>query len=746
MKRILYLLLFALLPGTLLAQGAHGTGSRANRYKPVTDTTNVTKQLGRTYVYDSKFWIANGTYLVEQHSAGTPSAGYMQTVDSTLHAIDSYFSRSAGVDTSAAHMTLINTKLNWGDSTSVSEGSYRSGKAVTDSLSDHMTLINTKVNLADSTADTEGSYASRKALSDSLTAHWSEIALKVFLADSSLDTDGSYASRKALSDTASAHWTEIGLKADDADVLKKDGTVAATADLDIGGNYLLDNQNTANLGRAGQSYHTNGITQYVNMDGVAAELVATGNSTGSIIWGGMFHDLTTDNQRIWYFGDSDAVERIGLAVSTTDYKLGGICAVAGVNKWSWASDDSFNENTEYSIVFEQNGTTPALYVNGKESPITFSISTDLTAWFDQATGIDNGKLSAGAYATSFAGSFANVDVNYFGTFNTVLSGQEKQDLYTTARSPNKYVGASNAAEYTGDFSADVNGWTQNTGDADLQLSAPVTQDAVTETMKIYANGGDKTCQLDRDASILVSGKAYRLTFDYFAETSSGIASFGIGVASNRSPGLDGTFTSNAITVVENAWQTGQTLEFVNSTNRPNLDFCTYTSSVGQMVDVLLTGKSFYLKNVVLTRIGEVVGFYPENMTPTTWYGTNDITGTVSGATLINSPVVTYQSGRALAIQGTDIASANDITLGDGNYFDITGTTIINRILGTGWTAGSQVTLQFDASVTVDHGTAAGSNYYGFKLSGAGDMSATADDTLTLVFDGAWWREVARTVI
>ena len=102
-------------------------------------------------------------------------------------------------------------------------------------------------------------------------------------------------------------------------------------------------------------------------------------------------------------------------------------------------------------------------------------------------------------------------------------------------------------------------------------------------------------------------------------------------------------------------------------------------------------------------------------------------------------------GRKFGTQGTDVASANDITLTTGNYFDITGTTEVQRILGTGWTPGSIVTLQFDDSVTVKNATAAGSSYYGLALAGAADLSATAGDTLMLVFDGAWWREVSRSV-
>lgn len=50
------------------------------------------------------------------------------------------------------------------------------------------------------------------------------------------------------------------------------------------------------------------------------------------------------------------------------------------------------------------------------------------------------------------------------------------------------------------------------------------------------------------------------------------------------------------------------------------------------------------------------------------------------------------NSRILGKEGTNVASANDITLGDGNFFSITGTTEIQRILRTGWTNGSMIIL------------------------------------------------------
>lgn len=104
-------------------------------------------------------------------------------------------------------------------------------------------------------------------------------------------------------------------------------------------------------------------------------------------------------------------------------------------------------------------------------------------------------------------------------------------------------------------------------------------------------------------------------------------------------------------------------------------------------------------------------------------------------------------GRQLGAQGADVASGGTITLGVGNYFDVTGTTTINYITTTGWTAGSMVTLQFDASVTVAHNTGSvPANTGAILLAGAVNLSATAGDTLTLRYDGTTWREIARAVI
>lgn len=54
----------------------------------------------------------------------------------------------------------------------------------------------------------------------------------------------------------------------------------------------------------------------------------------------------------------------------------------------------------------------------------------------------------------------------------------------------------------------------------------------------------------------------------------------------------------------------------------------------------------------------------------------------------------------IQFQGADVASANALTLGDGNLFDITGTTTINTIVSKG--VGTVIVLQFDGILQLTH--------------------------------------------
>lgn len=92
--------------------------------------------------------------------------------------------------------------------------------------------------------------------------------------------------------------------------------------------------------------------------------------------------------------------------------------------------------------------------------------------------------------------------------------------------------------------------------------------------------------------------------------------------------------------------------------------------------------------------------------------------------------------RALLGGGAAVASASAMPVPTGGVFHVTGTTNITSITSTNFAAGVVVTLIFDGILTFTDGN---------NLVIAGNFVTTADDTITLAYDGTNWYEVARAV-
>ncbi len=94
------------------------------------------------------------------------------------------------------------------------------------------------------------------------------------------------------------------------------------------------------------------------------------------------------------------------------------------------------------------------------------------------------------------------------------------------------------------------------------------------------------------------------------------------------------------------------------------------------------------------------------------------------------------SVRYLMGGGTAVASAAALPLPTGSVFHVTGTTGITSITSTSFQSGVMITLIFDGALTVTDGG---------NLKLAGNFTTTADDTLTLIYDGINWYECCRSV-
>jgi hypothetical protein len=119
-------------------------------------------------------------------------------------------------------------------------------------------------------------------------------------------------------------------------------------------------------------------------------------------------------------------------------------------------------------------------------------------------------------------------------------------------------------------------------------------------------------------------------------------------------------------------------------------------------------------------------------------GAITLTATAGGIT------AAVATGKAITLNGTtnlkvgsNVASpaGGELDIGDGNYFYITGTNNITSIAAGDSTAGRLCVFRFADVLTFTDGN---------NLKLAGNMSTTADDTITLICDGTNWYEIARS--
>ena len=86
--------------------------------------------------------------------------------------------------------------------------------------------------------------------------------------------------------------------------------------------------------------------------------------------------------------------------------------------------------------------------------------------------------------------------------------------------------------------------------------------------------------------------------------------------------------------------------------------------------------------------------------------------------------------------GAAVASATALPVPTGRVFHVTGTTTVTSITSTNFGSGACVTLIFDDILTFTDGS---------NLKLAGDFVTTADDTISLCYDGTSWHETSRSV-
>lgn len=247
----------------------------------------------------------------------------------------------------------------------------------------------------------------------------------------------------------------------------------------------------------------------------------------------------------------------------------------------------------------------------------------------------------------------------------------------------------------------------------------------------------------RGAGSTLSTAASRLQF--FNTTSSGEFNFLL-------PDSDTFSLYNPLGTKTQSWSsTGSRFtSHLNATSTETLSLLHYKST--PLDDDYQSVTAYGMDSAGDTTAYSEIRFVSENVTNTTEDGrmnfmiadngtlTNAMSLKTAGNIIGSSTITTTVGGRLLGSYPT-VASATNVTLGEANCFAVTGTTTINTLVTTGWTAGSKIELHFSTSLTVnDNDTSSGN----IKLAGSADFSATSDDILSLTYDGTDWRESSRS--
>jgi hypothetical protein len=173
---------------------------------------------------------------------------------------------------------------------------------------------------------------------------------------------------------------------------------------------------------ARQAVALDGTDDYILADAHAVARVAANDTTGTYsAW--IYADAIATTQAILSAGDNDSATEY-LRLSIENSKLRITLRQGGANQFiTEQTTASISSKTWTHVAVVQNGTQPALYVNGAAVATTNSVATDLTMWYDELTGCDKFAIgvleSNNTHTNDFAGMIS--DVKYW---NKALTAAE----------------------------------------------------------------------------------------------------------------------------------------------------------------------------------------------------------------------------------------------------------------------------------------------------------------------------------
>ena len=248
--------------------------------------------------------------------------------------------------------------------------------------------------------------------------------------------------------------------------------------------------------------------------------------------------------------------------------------------------------TDRTIAFVRSGSALQIIVDGVEISFVESTTGTSPTWGGSIDSNDWRLLAAAVSSNS-----ATLRGSWF--FNRALSAAEVADLYETGvvAVADRWGDGAEGDTYTSDFSVNADGFASGAGGNLTVTGNTDSVSAVDDTLKATAVANVNMYLTKSSGDQMEVGIAYKVEFDYYADSGCGIAYIGLGIK-------DARWDNGGVAVVEGSWQTGQTL-FTDSAGSNLRTFAGFTTETGDTNDTLVSGTSIYFKNVKFTRLGAI---------------------------------------------------------------------------------------------------------------------------------------------
>ena len=257
-------------------------------------------------------------------------------------------------------------------------------------------------------------------------------------------------------------------------------------------------------GRSAVNFLGGNTDDYIQVDAAGAALTSNAAKVGTWTAWVMPQDITATTTIIGA-GDGSAVEFIDFGIEVG--LLTARCTVSGTVQWVTQADQiDFKAHRWYHIAMVKDTSEdgPKLYVNGVVVAATNDTTTDLPAFFDQTTNIDDMRIGAaskagdGSVTNEFGGAISDVKLWNIGLTAAEIASEFRNVPVQAANLQNHWTfdddllddGLGNdAGTNTGSGSLLVSGWCEFASRLAYTTGSPVVADTVKFAINSLTNTG-----------------------------------------------------------------------------------------------------------------------------------------------------------------------------------------------------------------------------------------------------------------